>query len=251
MSYNQSSLNNLLSKSGCAEKQKENERKVLHFLRDETYSVTRILTQLLDMKTKVGTISALRKLEKKKLIKSHRKRLVGDSCITLWGITTHGVAMSYADEDTFSDDPHFEPYRVGITTLQHTLDIQELRLKAVKFGWQNWVKGNNIFREKGEKIPDAIAQDTRGNVSAIEVERTLKSQKRYAEIMGHYLVQLGKNKYQRLDYICPTYSMARTLKRLVTSLEAVIHKGEWLNTEPDSFQRVYFWEYGKWLEDLV
>jgi hypothetical protein len=154
------------------------------------------------------------------------KRLTGRRVI-LWGITAHGLAYAW----DLDEEPHernaFELGRTHPAYVAHHIGVQRLRVTAEACGWRDWRVGKLLMGTGLDKVPDAEAWDPQGEHVAIEFEREIKTAKRYAAIVGAYLVALGAPKrWKRVEYVCPTSDMAARLQRVIYSLQHITYKGD-------------------------
>ena len=71
------------------------------------------------------------------------------------------------------------------------------------------------------KRPDAVAVDPQGNRIAIEIERHVKTLKRYEAVFAIYLQSIKWGEYAAVHYICPDERLARQLVRVFGLIQAV------------------------------
>ena len=196
-------------------------RTVLYFLRDETWSSADVLAKLLGL-SKTGIYKTLLQLESKGYIRS---QLIEETKRKLYGITSKGLLYAWDENEQMQDRPCFEPSKVKATAIQHYLDTQVARLNSSELGWTHWTPGHLL--PKGiAKRPDAVVTNNRGNAIAIELERTVKSRKRYEAIFAIYLQMIKRGDFSAVHYICPTEEFASRLRRLFSLLEAVPIAGQ-------------------------
>ena len=76
--------------------------------------------------------------------------------------------------------------------------------------------------------PDAVAVDPQGNRIAIEIERHVKTLKRYEAVFAIYLQSIKRGEYAAVHYICPDERLARQLVRpnTLTSCRASRSSGQ-------------------------
>ena len=218
--------------------------RTLQFLRTEIYSTPDVLQELLGYRTKAGCVKALRRLEADGLLKVHKLQSLGARGLTLWGITSHGQVMAWPPDELPEKPRYFEPSKMSITTLQHTIDIQCLRIRAEHYDIE-WHKPDVKPYEK-RKVPDGIATFPNGQIVAIEVERTLKTPKRYREIIADYLQLIRGNKYNRVHYICPTQDMAVRLEKLFRKVESIPVGNRDIVLEERHYQSLTFFAIDQW-----
>lgn len=78
------------------------------------------------------------------------------------------------------------------------------------------------------------------------MERSLKSQRRYAKLVGDYLYAMNQGHYQRVEYICPTHRLQRALEKLMLSLERVPYAGQWGAVDGKHLSHFHFSHYTEW-----
>jgi hypothetical protein len=152
------------------------------------------------------------------------RRFVGRKTV-LWGITPHGLAFAWDLEEALQVRAAFEVGKLNPSYVEHHIGVQRLRLQAERAGWQRWQPGRLLLGRKLAKVPDSEAIDINGIRVAVEFEREIKTAKRYAAIVGAYLVALKAERWQRVDYICPTVDMAARLKRAIYGLKEITYQG--------------------------
>lgn len=221
---------------------------VLRFLRQEIWSSQDILRQVMGVESRTAAHKNLTRMELDGLVRRHKVVGLGGGSLTLWGITPHGQGMAF---DPASERPvatYFEPGRVAEITVQHTLDLQRLRLQAERAGWRDWVNGDRLPELlKGDKRPDATAMSPAGFVTAIEVERTIKTTKRYEQILASYLMAIKAGQVQQVVWLAPTADLALRLKAIVLGIRAVTIKKQRFSVDPQRHHRgLHFLGYGEW-----
>lgn len=189
---------------------------VLRFLRDETWTSPKILAQYLGCSPSSVT-KTMSQLEQLGQVVRH---VVPEVRQILWGITPHGLAFAWDDDEVMQVRPSFEPSRLALVAIAHHLVIQMARLNAEKQGWTGWVPGNRLPAGLAKR-PDAVATDPQGNRIAIEVERHVKTLKRYEAVFAIYLQCIKRGDYAAVHYVCPDERMARKLVRVLGLIQAV------------------------------
>ena len=181
-------MNNL----SAAEKGKITETRVLKWLFEFEYSNADILEKA-TARSKSAINKALKRMEFKKLIKSHKPQILRHK---IWGITLNGV--SRIAEDDYDENRVFNFNKFNEFSALHHYDIQRVKLYIRKNGFNFYHTRRSFIGTKG-KVPDGIMETKRGNV-AIEVERTMKSTKRYQQIWGEYVKDINDGKYIAVNY---------------------------------------------------
>lgn len=222
----------------------EKRQLILRFLRDEIWSDTSNLSLLLNVKS-VACTRTMNKLLKDQLIRSHILPTLGGQ-IVLFGITTHGQALA-AEEGEEILDKVFAPSRVAPTYARHTLDIQTLRILAERAGWTQWVNADRIDKwETGKMRPDAYALSPDGKRFGIECERTIKSPKRYVQILNSWLQAIRRGEVQRVVWVAPTDIIRDRLRQIITSITHVEVSGQSVLIPRDRFENIDFQTYSEW-----
>ncbi len=195
---------------------------VLRYLRTERWSHQDILQRLLGLRSRQAIHKTLVSMEKKGLVRRHHIEHGFSLPMTIWGITTHGVMSSFSDDETITDCRAFEPSKLKPTQINHTLDIQQARVKAELAGWCEWASAG--FAKKGIKNPDATAIRPDGIVVAFEIERTLKSLRRYPDILVSHLDARKQGLWKEIYYLMPDQSMKHKVERIFNSITSARYK---------------------------
>lgn len=195
---------------------------VLRFLRDETWSELGILERVMGLKAREAAHRTLVKMEQENLIKRRTVSFVARMSLTVWGITPHGLAHAWDKHEPYEDRPHFEPSKLALSRVQHHLTLQQVRLSMENAGWREWFKGEGLgFKVKIR--PDAVALRPDGLRVAIEVELTVKTRKRYQEIVRNHLMLIRQGGWDAVLYLSDS---ALRLQRLFDSIDYVVIQGE-------------------------
>ena len=195
---------------------------ILRYLRDETWSDGKNLSRLLGV-TNTAIYKTLAMLERQGLLRSYS---VPELKFKIWGITSMGLLYSWGEDEVMEDRYSFESSKVKPVMIQHHLDLQLARFKAEAAGWKSWVPGNQL--PKGlTKRPDAVSEAIGGKAKiAIELERTIKTKKRYEVIYSIYLQAIKRGEYNSIHYVCPDAGFAMRLKRMFALIKSVPVAGE-------------------------
>ena len=198
------------------QKSERNKSLVLRFLFDETWSSAEIMSLILKRSTS-GTYKIINNLEKKGLLKRHQ---VLELNLAIWGITQVGLLEAWECGSPVVSRTAFEPSKVSPFFIHHHLDLQKARLNAVARNWQEW-KPDKLLPKGLKKRPDAVAINLRGQTIAIELERTIKTLKRYEVIWAVFLMDIKNGLYDCIHYVVPDEKMKRSLERIFTLIETV------------------------------
>lgn len=225
----------------------EKEKILLTFLKDEGFSTAKILGELLGV-TRTATFRTLKSLERRGILKQAEVPYeIGKGTPSIWGLTPTGAFLATED----GRYKHFDPNRVSEITIKHELAVQRARVKVIRLGWGGCIGGRDL-RKKGfterstwPQIPDFFAVSPKGRKVAIEVERTIKTPKRYEVIFDHYCQMLADKTVQEVVYICPKDKALR-LKRFFLTIETMTVDGK-THSFSDSFRkRFHFVTYEEW-----
>ncbi|MNJ53819.1 hypothetical protein D3C77_492300 [compost metagenome] len=141
--------------------------------------------------------------------------------VSVWGLTPHGVAFSFDEDELLADVTPFQPSRVSAAQLPHRLAVQSLRLDMVAKGATGWRTLHRIAM-KGMKVPDALAE-LDGKTVAFEVERTVKSRRRYQEVVSGYLFNRRANGIDEIWYICPDRPTLVRVQRAILAVDEIVN----------------------------
>ena len=170
----------LLQHHQAQEKHIANKLNVLRFLRSEKWTHQDQVQQLLGFKSRQAAHKILSKYEGEGLIKRHRIDIAYGRPLTVWGITVHGVMISFNADETMENCRAFEASKLAVSQMRHHLDLQTIQIKLKASGWKGWT--NEGLKMKGINSPDALVIHPDGHKVAIEYERTLKALRRYSII---------------------------------------------------------------------
>lgn len=190
--------------------------RVLRFLRDETWTSAQVIRELLHSSPALVT-KTMQQLKKLGHVTEHRS----EGCrSTLWGITTHGLAHAWDASESMAARSHFEPSRLSALAVPHRLDVQQARLRAEEAGWSDW-RPENILPSGMAKRPDALVIDRSGQVIAVEMERHIKTLKRYEAVFAAYLQAIKRGELEYVHYVTPDAGLATRLARVLALVNAV------------------------------
>lgn len=204
------------------------QKKILRFLIEENYSSLENLAQLIN--TPKSTISRIAKYlcDKDYLVRTNINiGLARD--ISVYQPTNTGIMFAINDGENMPDLR--EVSKVNATTIYHDLQLQRIRLKLEKEGYSNFQSSwqlTKILRkrkEKAPKIPDYTCIDPDGNKVAIEYERTIKTTKRYREIIGQYMDIRDRGIIKKVMYFTDD-GFANKLKQLFDRIDYIYRGGK-------------------------
>lgn len=200
----------------------EKRRKILRFLRDEIWTVTEVIAKLLGLGYPAAH-AALKSMARDGLIHSeplHIPARRGTSRVVLHGITAQGLAYAWGlDEVALPRNP-WEPSKINALFVPHQIAIQLARVEAERAGWRGWKPARSLMGLGLPKLPDAEAIDPDGQPVAIELEREIKTDKRYEAVIGAYIAVIKKEgRWNRVDYVCLNADFAARLARIFGRLK--------------------------------
>lgn len=151
----------------------------------------------------------------------------GVRVVLLVGITHHGLAHAWDMNEAVEHRSAWEPSKINPLYVPHTLEVQEARIAAERLGWTNWVPGRLLANKGMAKVPDALVTSGDGTRVAVELERHIKSMKRYEVVLGSYVADMkqGPEAIDRVDYLCPTADMAARLARTLGLIKNLRFEG--------------------------
>ncbi len=221
---------------------------VLRFLRQEIWSSQDILGGVMGVESRTAAHKNLARMEDEGLLRRHKVEGLGGGAITLWGITSHGQALAFDPATEAPVASYFEPNRVAEITIRHALDLQRLRMQGERAGWRDWTNGDRLPELlKGGKRPDAMATSPAGLKTAIEIERTIKTSKRYEQILASYLMALKSEQVHQVVWLSPTDDLALRLRAIVLGIRSVTIQKQRFAVDPQKHHgRLSFLGYRQW-----
>ena len=194
----------------------EKQNIILRFLRDEIYTTQKIAQMLLGL-SEIQTKRTLVAMEKAELITHKQVQTQSGWSPALWGITPHGQGMACLDNE-LPVDRYFQPARVGLSILQHTIGVQRLRVQAEQAGWTGWVNGDRAADFDAESRPDALVTDPQNTRWCIEYERTMKVRSKYEGILFTRLKAIKGGRFSRVIWVSDTPQASRLVRQAVLGL---------------------------------
>ena len=196
-----------------------------------------------------GVQRTLRKMEKAELIKAHTIDFeLSVWNLKIWGLTPTGALLA---TDLDEDIKFFEVGRIKPITIAHSLALQRVKVIALSNRWVEWESSSKMLKKANEnrstwiQVPDAVARSPKDRKVAVELERTVKTPKRYVEILANYAEMMSMGVIDEVIYVCPAQLTAR-LERLFHRIEKIIFKGKVIPTPEGLLRRFYFISYEEW-----
>lgn len=193
-----------------AERALDNRLTIARFLRDEIFSDSEILAQLVGLSHPSSVNKILNSMTEAGFLIKHRlptKKII-------WGISASGALFSYENaDDAPVDFKTFRASKFNVLTFEHKKALQKIRLQTQKIGWENW---QTLPIVSGRKSPDGLVLWPEKGVVAIEYEKTIKASKRYDGIIRAHLESVVAKRYKKILYICPNEAITGHVKRILT-----------------------------------
>lgn len=120
--------------------------------------------------------------------------------------------------------------RINSATIYHDLNLQQIRFKMEAQGYHSFMSAWHISRllkkrnEKVPKIPDYTCTNPEGDKVAVEYERTIKSKKRYQEVIEQYMDIKKRGVIKQVIYFTDNI-FAGKLRQLFIGIEFASSKG--------------------------
>ena len=204
----------------------------------ETYTVLPIAARIMGCSAR----SAMRTLDfliRDQAVKSETL-FVQSRKSQIFGITPHGLAL--AGE---FDSPYFEVGRTNPSYIPHHIQTQQARLAAEAVGWTNWQPGRTLHKSGLLKVPDALCNTSDGRKVAIEIERHIKTKKRYEQVISFHLQEISKKIWQEVHYLTPP-ELVLPLMNIFQKIETIPVKGERVSLEEKHRERFKFFSLVEW-----
>lgn len=212
---------------------------ILTFLASgEMYSTTQIIARLL-ANSPSSAERTLVWLVKSGALKTEQ-HLIGSRLTNIYGITSHGLALA----DVF-DMPYFQLGRTNSAYIPHHLETQTARLNSESAGWTSWQPGKTMHNLGLKKIPDALVINPAGMRVAIEIERHIKTPKRYSEIISSHLQSITQNKWDEVHYISNA-TLFKKVAGVFQHINSIPVLGEKMKLEQKHRDRFKFFDLSSW-----
>lgn len=225
-------------------------RRLLGFLRTETWTTPSIASMVMGISDRRTTKGTLDSMAGDGLVVRDKLRLPLGLTLHIVGITTNGQAEAASLTGKPFVARAYETGRIGLTVIDHTLDLQRLRIAAARAGWKGWAYLDRIpLEERKDKRhrADALATHPSGQRAAIEAERTMKTKKRYQVIVGDHLSAIAQRQYDRVVYTAPNTAIVEALRQTVTGLPRVLVQGVDTRLTQEHLARFLFCTYDQFL----
>lgn len=201
---------------------------ILGWFRNYPWSHVDVLTEVVGL-GQWAIQATLAKMKRDELVRSADILIARGGSVRIWGLTHHGLHLAIPIGEELQDLAVFEPSKVAVSTLEHDIAVQLIHARALHLGWADWQTASQaagLLAKRGLKIPDAIATSPGGERTAIEVERTLKSFRRYEELLVSYLAGRKAGLWQRVLYLSPTQDLAARVERAYKAVRKARYNGQ-------------------------
>lgn len=243
----------MIIKDPQARKERANEKRrlFLRFLRDEVFTTIQVAAVVMrcGLRAAQQTVAGM---EKAGLVRRHTVRIL--ECLpetSIIGITHHGQAMAFVPEKEVPMERVFEPSKYSMVGLQHRLDLQCIRVSLLENDCViGWTPGELLETSKGGQRPDALAELASGKYIAVEVERTLKSQKRYRSIAQGHFGSFMAGGWSGVVYVCPDKLTAKRVQAMFLQPWRY-HENEMTDQARRFLRRVLFTDYESLTSDFT
>ena len=190
-------------------------------------------------------------MEKKELVKLHEieYELAQKGKQTIWGLTPTGALLA-ADLDDFHVD-YYEAGRISTSTIAHSIAMQRVKVVGLQKGWTEWQSGRRLrqLAAKNKKtwlqVPDSVALSPDQKRTAFEIERTVKTPKRYEAILSNYASMFLDKTVDDVLYICPS-NIAKRLEILFSKINKIVIDGKDYAVHENVRKRIKFLSYEDW-----
>ncbi|WP_375591507.1 MobC family replication-relaxation protein [Acinetobacter baumannii] len=239
-----------------AEQKKRTEEKrqlILEFLAAETFSTSEIIGQLLEL-SRTAAYRTLKAMEREDLIKLYEieYELAQRGKQTIWGLTPTGALLA-ADLDDFHVD-YYEAGRIATSTIAHSIAVQRIKVVGLKKGWSEWQSGRKLrqlaakYKKTWLQVPDSVALSPDNKRTAFEIERTVKTPKRYDAILSNYAEMFLEKTVDEVLYICPS-NIAKRLEVLFSKINKIVIDGKDYPVHENVRKRFKFLSYEDWSKE--
>lgn len=217
----------------------EKRQAILQFLASgETYTTKAITAKLLET-SEMSADRSLQALVRDGCLKVE-SHLVKARNVLIFGVSAHGLAL--ADQ---VDGKEFELGKINSSYITHHLETQLARLQAEKAGWHDWMPGKILYNQTLLKVPDALATKHDGTTVAIEIERHVKSRKRYEAIISSHLQSISQKKFDEVHYLAEGGLHTKILA-IFNAIQYIPVKGERVKLEQKHRDRFKFHDLKTW-----
>uniref|UniRef100_UPI001BC87EE9 hypothetical protein n=1 Tax=Acinetobacter indicus TaxID=756892 RepID=UPI001BC87EE9 len=145
----------------------------------------------------------------------------------------------------------YDAGRIATSTMAHSLAIQRVKIAGLTKGWTDWISSRKLRqiatkdKMKWLQIPDALATSPHAKRIAFEIEKTIKTPKRYQVILSNYAKMFLDKTVYEVFYICPE-NIAKRLERLFSNIDKIIVDGKSYPLHENVLKRIRFLSFEEW-----
>ncbi len=201
-------------------------RKVLRFLLEENYSSLENLA-ILTNTPKQTMLRLTKHLCEINYLTKVDVNIGLSRPISVFQPTNTGIMFAMLENEEIPELREIS--KVNAATIYHDLKLQQIRFKLEAQGYHSFQSSwqlTKILRKRQEKvpkIPDYTCMNPQGDKIAIEYERTIKTKKRYQEIIGQYMDIKERGIIKQVIYYTDS-GFADKLKQLFQNVEFIYRK---------------------------
>lgn len=247
-------MSNLIPHSHAARlaRRDDKRRKILGFLRSEIWTLPDVVGLIVGVRDARTIESTLAGMVREDLLVREECTLPSGRRVDLIGISMDGQAhIAHLLCKPLVDRAH-ERGRAGLSQVDHRADLQRLHINLAQAGWCNWTHPDRVpvsqKSQTGQHRADAITTTPAGVVVALEIERNVKTGKRYRAILAHHITALSRGDYSQVIYTSPSEATACAVRSLVSSIDQVIVAGRETIVTPEMLSKFKFLTYSELIE---
>lgn len=237
---------NLLPSMGYQERMaraQDKRQAILQFLASGELYTTRSITAKLLKTSEMSADRTLQALLRDGCLKIE-VHLVNSRRMAVFGISSHGLAL--VDQ---VDGKEFELGKTNPSYISHHLQTQKARLQADEAGWTSWTPGKVLYNQGLLKVPDALGTRPDGVKIALEIERHIKSKKRYESIISAHLQNISQKKFDEVHYLSEQ-GLHLKIQAIFESIQYIPVKGERVKLEQKHRDRFKFFDLKTWPQEV-
>jgi len=225
----------------------EYQLRTLVFLKNEVWATLKAISFFFN-----GAISNTKKhlmaLEKKGFIKIVKYHWAGDRrYVQICYLTTKGASL-VCTVDEYKKYRIFNVKMISESSFLHSEDCQILHCQSIMNNFVSWKRGDLLLREKNIHYPDAIAVDSKNEKIVVEVERTIKSYKRYENIFGQYVIMLDQKKADKIIYASYDNLIVSNLSKIFYSIKSFNFRNKNFYCPNELRKRFFFTNYNQFFD---
>lgn len=201
---------------------------ILDWLCKYPWTTTQVLSTVTGLGVRAVQTTLVR-MERDQLVRRADIQVVHNRPVSVFGLSVHGRHMAVPLDRNVDDVPRFEPNRIAVSTFNHEIDVQIIHAESLHVGWADWATASQVgtqLANTGLNIPDGVAISPTGVKCAVEVERTVKSIRRYEDLLVSYLDGRKRGLWQRVVYLSPTPEIAARVERAYRAVKTARFNGK-------------------------